>query len=194
MRVRNRTFAILTIGLAVVGLALTLLPLGVNLIGGQKPVKVAVYSTASDLSVDPATTVQSVLNSLAGGSGTTGGSSSQTGQRFSVTSVTDPAAAKEEVRQDKLEGLLTISRGTDGDLAFDAFTKASATDQNVALVRQAATSIAISDRLERAGVSATDRGRIFAPTDFTTTPADPERGTPEPGGLRSRRTSLPTCS
>jgi ABC-2 type transport system permease protein len=43
----------------------------------------------------------------------------------------------------------------------------------VALVRQAATSIAISDRLERAGVSATDRGRIFAPTDFTTTPADP---------------------
>jgi ABC-2 type transport system permease protein len=173
VRVRNRTFAVLTIGLAVVGLALTLLPLGINLIGGQKPVKVAVYSTASDLSVDPATTVQSVLNSLAGGSGTTGGSSAATGQRFSVTAVTDPAAAKEEVRHDKLEGLLTISRGTDGDLAFDAFTKASATDQNVALVRQAATSIAISDRLERAGVSATDRGRIFAPTDFTTTPADP---------------------
>ena len=75
VRVRNRTFAILTIGLAVVGLGLTLLPLGVNLIGGQKPVKVGVYSTASDLSVDPATTVQSVLNSLAGGgSGTTGGS------------------------------------------------------------------------------------------------------------------------
>ncbi len=174
VRVRNRTFAILTIGLAVVGLGLTLLPLGVNLIGGQKPVKVGVYSTASDLSVDPATTVQSVLNSLAGGgSGTTGGSGGSTGQRFSVTAVTGLAAAQAEVRQDKLDELLTISRTSSGDLAFDVFTKASANDQNVALVRQAATSIAISDRLERAGVSATDRGRIFAPTDFTTTSADP---------------------
>jgi hypothetical protein len=42
VRVRNRTFAILTIGLAVVGLALALLPLGIKLIGGEKPVKVAV--------------------------------------------------------------------------------------------------------------------------------------------------------
>jgi ABC-2 type transport system permease protein len=170
VRVRNRTFAILTIGLAIVGLALTLLPLGINLIGGQKPVRVAVYSTASGLSVDPAATVQSVLNSLAGG---TSGSDGSGSPRFSVESVSDPATAQAEVRADKLDGLLSISRTASGDLAFDAFTKASATDRNLALVRQAATSIAISDRLERAGVSATDRGRIFAPTDFSTTPADP---------------------
>lgn len=174
VRVRNRTFAILTIGLAVVGLGLTLLPLGINLIGGQKPVKVAVYSTAADLSVDPATTVQSVLNSLTGGgSGTTAGSAASSGQRFSVVAASDPAAAQAEVRDGKLDGLLSISRAANGDLVFNAFTKASPGDQNLALVRQAATSIAISDRLERAGVSATDRGRIFAPTDFTTTPADP---------------------
>ena len=35
VRVRNRTFAVLTIGLAVVGLALALLPLGIKLIGGD---------------------------------------------------------------------------------------------------------------------------------------------------------------
>lgn len=175
VRVRNRTFTVLTIGLAIVGLGLALLPLGIKLIGGEKPVRVAVYSTASDLSVDPVATLQSVLNAMSA-TGTSGSSSTAEGDQgthFTVTAVSDPAAAKEEVRSGELDGLLTISRTTDGDLAFDAFTKASAGDRNLALVQQAATSMAISDRLERAGVSATDRGRIFAPTAFAITAADP---------------------
>lgn len=174
VRVRNRTFAILTMGLAIVGLGLALLPLGIKLIGGEKPVNVAVYSTASDLSVDPVATLQSVLNSMS--ASTSGSSSDATGSggtQFVVSAVSDPVAAREAVRSGELEGLLTISRTSTGDLAFDAFTKASAGDRNLALVQQAATSIAISDRLERAGVSATDRGRIFAPTAFSITAADP---------------------
>jgi ABC-2 type transport system permease protein len=175
VRVRNRTFAILTIGLAIVGLGLALLPLGIKLIGGEKPVKVAVYTTATDLSVDPVATLQSVLNSMSstGTSGSSAGDSSTGGTKFIVSAANDPVAAKEAVRSGDLEGLLTISRTSTGDLAFDAFTKASPGDRNLALVQQAATSMAISDRLERAGVSATDRGRIFAPTAFGVTAADP---------------------
>jgi ABC-2 type transport system permease protein len=174
VRVRNRTFTILTTVLAVVGLGLALLPVGIKLISGEKPVKVAVYSTVTDLSANPASTLQSVLNSMSGGSDGSGqGSSSSTVTRFEVSTASDPAAAKEEVRAGDLDGLLTVSRADNGDLTFDAFTKASPGDQNLALVRQAASSIAISDRLERVGVSATDRGRIFAPTEFTVTPADP---------------------
>ena len=40
-------------------------------------------------------------------------------------------------------------------------------------MRQAAGSLAIADRLQRAGVAASDRTRIFAPTAFATTAADP---------------------
>ena len=39
--------------------------------------------------------------------------------------------------------------------------------------RVADGSLAISDRLARAGIPAADRGRIFAPTAFATTPSDP---------------------
>ncbi len=179
IRARNRSFAILTIALALVGLALALLPLGISLIGGEKPVRVAVYSTAENLPVAPASTLQAILNaSTSSTSGTDAGSSAGTGsgettQRYTVNEVSDPAPARQEVQADELNGLLTLSRGSDGDLQFDYFTKDSATSPTLQLVQQAASRIAISDRLARAGVSQADSARIFAPTAFATTPADP---------------------
>jgi ABC-2 type transport system permease protein len=166
IRVRNRTFVVLTTLLAVVGIALTLLPLGVRLIGGDRPVRLAVFSSVSDLPLDPASSLESILSA-------SGGSSGSQGPRYSVDEVTDPGEARDLVRSDKLDGLLTITRGADGDLSFDYFSKDSSTSQRLALVRQAAGSLAISDRLERAGVPAEQRGKIFAPTAFATTPADP---------------------
>jgi len=176
VRVRNRAFALLTAGLAIIGLGLALLPLGISLIGGQKTVSIAVYSTATDLAVSPATTLESILTASksanASPSATTNGSSEPASSSYAVTSVTDPGPARTEVEQGTLDGLLTVSRAADGDLAFDYFTKASATSQTVQLVQQASSRIAISDRLARAGVSAADSTRIFAPTAFTTTAAD----------------------
>jgi len=166
--VRSRTFAILTVAIAIVGLALTLLPLGIRVIGGDKPSRIAVYSTVTDLSVNPAESLQASLNASAAGEQS--GSSSP---RFDVVATTDSASARDEVRGNKLDGLLTLSRGTDGDVAFDYFSKDPPTSQQLALVRQAAASLAIADRLQRAGVPAGERGRIFRPTAFQTTPADP---------------------
>jgi ABC-2 type transport system permease protein len=170
IRTRSRTFAVLTVAIALVGLALTLLPLGVRLIGGDKPSRIAVYSTLTDLSVDPATTLQASLNASSASDQSSSGSS---GPRYVLVPTSDPAPAKDEVRSDKLDGLLSLSRATDGDISFDYFSKDSPTSQRLALVRQAAGSLAVADRLQRAGVPAADRGRIFAPTAFVSTPADP---------------------
>jgi len=168
IRVRTRTFAVLTVVIALVGIALTLLPLGVRLVGGDKPSRIAVYSTAADLAVDPASTLQASLNASAAGTQT-----GSTTARFVVVATSDASAAKDEVRTDKLDGLVSLSRAADGDLAFDYFSKDAPSSQRLALVRQAASSLTIADRLQMAGVAAADRDRIFAPTAFATTPADP---------------------
>lgn len=178
-RVRNRTFVILTVGLALVGLALAFLPLGLRFLGGDRPTKVAVSVTATDLSFDPVTRLNAILVSSSGsGSGSTDGSSgsssgSSTGTTFTVIAVSDPATARDEVRSDKLDGLLTIARDSAGDLTFDYFTKASPTSQATILVRQATQILATSDRAARLGVSEAALAQIAAPVTFDMTAADP---------------------
>jgi ABC-2 type transport system permease protein len=167
IRTRSRTFVILTVAIALVGLALTLLPLGVRLIGGDKPSRIAVFSTVADLPVNAVTTLQGSLNA------SSSGVSDTSSPRYDLFTTSDPGSAKEQVRTDKLDGLLSLSRGADGDVAFDYFSKDAPTSQRLALVRQAAGSLAVADRLQRAGVPAADRGRIFAPAAFQATPADP---------------------
>ena len=93
IRVRSRTFAILTVAIAIVGLALTLLPLGIRVIGGEKPSRIAVYSTVTDLSVNPAESLQASLNASAAGE-----QSGSSAPRFDVVTTADPASAKDEVR------------------------------------------------------------------------------------------------
>src|SRR5438093_1339733 len=151
VRVRTRTFAILTLAIAVVGIVLTLLPVGIRLIGGDKPSRIAVFSTVADLSVDPVGTLQASLNASASGDGAQSGS---TTPQFAVVATSDDASAKDQVRGDKLDGLLSLSRSASGDVAFDYFSKDAPSSQRLALVRQAAGSLAIADRLARAGVAA----------------------------------------
>src|SRR3989442_4170972 len=68
-RVRSRTFVVLTAGLALVGLALAVLPLGVRLVGGESPTTVAVFVTARDLTEDPVATLKSILAADSGSGG-----------------------------------------------------------------------------------------------------------------------------
>jgi ABC-2 type transport system permease protein len=172
VRVRNRTFTFLTIGLAVVGIGLAFLPLGVRLIGADQPTRIAVSVTATDISLDPVTTLRSILQSTAS-SGSSGASGSASGgTTFSVAATADTAAAQAAVRRGSLDGLLSIARAQDGDLSFDYFTRSSPTSQATALVRQATQIVATRDRAARLGVSAADLARIGAPVSFELTPAD----------------------
>ena len=91
-----------------------------------------------------------------------------------MTRVDDPDAAREEVREGDLDGLLLVTRGQDGDLAFEYVSGDGPVNQTRLLITQAASALAISDRLERAGISAGESAELFAPPDFTATAADPD--------------------
>ena len=176
-RVRGRTFLITTALLAVAVAAVTLLPTLLGAFGVGEPSEIAVHVDADDLSEDPVTAIQLVLAAgidFGGGGEPSDPDATEDEPRATVVRADDPEAAADDVRSEELDGLLTITRNEDGDLAFGYLTDASPTDQTRILVTQAATALTIADRLERAGVSEVDRAGIFAAPDFTATAADPD--------------------
>jgi ABC-2 type transport system permease protein len=158
-RVRTRTFLIVTAVLAVVGLGLALAPILVRAIGGEGETRIGLDAAEGTVQ---AATLESILSA-----------SEQATGRWQVVAVQDDSAARAEVTSGDLDGLLTVTRAADGDLAFEAFTDAAPTDQRFQVVRSAATQLTIADRLERAGVDPARAGQIFAPTRFETKAVDP---------------------
>ncbi|MGZ6372217.1 MAG: ABC transporter permease [Candidatus Limnocylindria bacterium] len=160
-RTRSRTFVLVTVFLALIGLAIAMLPVVVRLIGGDSATRVAVHASDPALQSGTVTALNLILNTT------------KDGTRFIVTAADDPDAAAAEVRAGKLDGLLTVTRGADGELSFDALTDAGPNDQRLFAVRQAVTQVDIGDRLRRAGVDASQAGQIFAETPWKVTPLDP---------------------
>ena len=167
-RVRSRSFAIVTTILALVGVVLAMLPLGIELIAGDNDREIAVYT--ADPSV-PTSLADSLENALNAGAPTGAG-------RFVVSLVDATTDAEARVRDGDLEGLLTITRGGDGDLAYDLYTDAGPTDSTQAALRTATYQLSVGDRLDRAGVGA-QAGEILAPAPFEVTRSDPEALDPE---------------
>jgi ABC-2 type transport system permease protein len=168
-RVRGRTFIVTTGLLAVVALVYVLLPVILRTTGIDRPAQVAVLVTAPDLSGDPVTTLDGLLS---GGSAGAAG----TPPKIEVSRVADAADARQRVRDGRLDGLLTISRGSGGDLAFDYLTNGEANDEASIFVRQGASALAIADRLERAGLTPKERSSIFAQPALTTSAASAAAG------------------
>ena len=176
-RVRGRAFVITTILLGIAVIALTMLPTILALVGANDPPEIAVSVEADDVSTDPVVALQALLvagaNPAAGEGGEASPAPEPTAEGPTVTRTDDPGAAAQSVRDGRLDGLLTITRTEDGDLAFTYLSDAGPTNQTRILVTQAATALTIGDRLEQAGVSAGDSAQIFAPPDFTAEAADP---------------------
>ncbi len=168
-RVRGRTFIVTTGLLAIVALVYVLLPVILRTTGIDRPAQVAVLVTAPDLSADPVATLDGLLS---GGSAGAAGAA----PKIEVSRVADAADARQRVRDGRLNGLLTISRGSGGDLAFDYLTNGEANDEASVFVRQGASALAIADRLGRAGLTPEDRSSIFAPPDLTTSAASAAAG------------------
>lgn len=168
VRVRGRAFVITTALLAVVLAVLTMLPTILAALGVADSPEVAVSDEAGDLPTDPVVAVQAALVTAADPDA----DPSEEGPR--VTRTDDPEASAQAVRDGELDGLLTISRADDGELAFEYLSDQGPTSQTRILVTQASNAMAISDRLERAGVSPGDSATIFAPPDFTAVAVDPE--------------------
>ena len=178
-RVRGRAFRITTALLAVAVVLVTLVPTILGGLGVADPPEIGVHVDAEDLSTDPVLAIQTVLIAGADPGDALDGDvdvpdPAGADDRARVARVDDPDTAREEVRDGDLDGLLLVTRGEHDDLAFEYISGGGPANQTRLLITQAASALAISDRLERAGISAGESAELFAPPDFTATPADPD--------------------
>jgi len=178
-RGRSRTFAISTIILAVLATAVALAPTllrAFNELGTAD--KIAVYADDANPNVDVAAALSALLN--ASTASTTGQAAGQPAQHpsYEVSTVTDVAAARAAVESGELKALVTLSRATNGDLAFGVYSKLIPYERTAQIVQQAAASVAITDRLARAGIPPGDQAALFAPPTFDFESAAPSG----PGG------------
>ncbi len=172
-RVRGRAFVVTTLLLAAVVAVASLLPTILGALGVADPAQIAVSDEAGDLPGDHIAAIESVLAAPAGESGE---------ETTEVVPTDDPEGAAEQVRAGELDGLLTISRGDDGELAFEYLSDQGPGSQTRILVTQAANALATTDRLERAGISPDEAATLFAPADFTATAVDPDAADEEDFG------------
>jgi ABC-2 type transport system permease protein len=173
-RVRGRAFIITTALLAVAIVGLTLLPTILAAVGVADPPRIGVAVEADDVPADPVLVVQAALTVGSGSSETQEDEPKQSADRPRVTRVDNTEAAASAVRDGDLDALLTITRDDQGDLAFEYLGSASPTNQTRLLITQAATTLALSDRLERAGIGPDETAQLFRPPSFTITPVDPD--------------------
>jgi ABC-2 type transport system permease protein len=156
----SRIFKVVTLILALIGLGLALLPVGISALGLDEPTSVSVYAAAGDAE-DAAAALVGTLNGI-----------EQIGIAAELT--TDEAGEREAVEAGDRDGLVTVERVADGELTFDLYTDEGPTSGVVIGVTAATTQVAVSDRLIRAGIDPAQVGDIFAPTDFGVTPVDPD--------------------
>jgi len=165
LRVRSRVFQVVTLILALIGVALALLPVGVSALGFDQPSSVAVFGAEPDAKV-AADGLVAILNGM-----------EHSGLEAEI--IADADAERAAVESGERDGLVTVARGADGDLSFDLYTADGPTSGLVFAVNTAAGQVAVADRLERAGVDPSQVGEIFAPTAFHVTPVDPNAIDPE---------------
>jgi ABC-2 type transport system permease protein len=164
VRARTRSFIIGTVFLAVAGAAMALAPIGIRWFEGDSGTKVGIVNRAEPaLTSDPVTRLSLLLNS-ATPSGEKG---------FEVTASADEATARAAVEDGDLAAAVVIERAPSKDLTFVVISKDPAGRRTPELLRQAAYSLAIADRLDRLGVAPGDQAALFSPPDVAVEPPKP---------------------
>ncbi|NJD29127.1 MAG: ABC transporter permease [Chloroflexi bacterium] len=172
-RLRTRTFKFTTVLLVVAGVGLALLPTIFALIdreGTGDRGEVVVGDAAP--SVDVVTALNTILNT-ADVSPIPIDSKNDAAPRFNVVASGDLAASRAHVVDGSSVAALALGRSAEGDLTFELYSKDGAIARRTQLIRQAAISITIQDRLTRAGIPPIDQARLFNPPEFEVLPADP---------------------
>jgi ABC-2 type transport system permease protein len=177
-RGRTRTFKATTVLLVIVGLVVALAPVILQYFDkGSTGTTIEVSVGDSKPTVDVAAALNALLNvsptaATTGGSGGTGtgagsGAAGSQAPQYRVVTTTDIAGARLRVADGKSGGLLIVTRNAAGELEFAYATKASAIDRTSLLVRQAAGTIAVQDRLTSAGIPPIDQAKLFAGPTYT---------------------------
>jgi ABC-2 type transport system permease protein len=165
-RGRSRTFVISTVVLVAVAVAVALAPTILRFVNRlDTGDRIAVYVGTTMPSVDMAPALQLLLNATAG-QGASGSSTETSTGGFKVETASDLEAARAEVKTGRLKAVLALQRTASGDLGFQLYSNMMPFDRTAQIIRQAATSLTIQDRLTRAGVPPGNQATIFAPAEF----------------------------
>jgi ABC-2 type transport system permease protein len=175
-RVRRRSFALGTLLLVIGVVVIAFLPLIIRQVDVVATTSVAVAANEEGLAAETATALSSTLNASA--LMNTGAAGTGEAPDFIVTPVEDASVARQQVLDGQQAALLVVERRADGELGFVLYTEENAGGRTATMVHQAATGIAVADRLERSGVAAEDRASMFAPATFEVRWADPANAQP----------------
>lgn len=162
-RVATRTYSVTTLILVLAAVAVGLAPVAIGYFAPGTS-RVAVYVGAADLSGDPVATLDHLLNPAA---------DAARDAPFAVSRSTDLAADRHRVLDGQLTALLDVERDASGELAFTVFTNQPDDSTTAMISRQAATTIAVADRLGRAGLSSAQQALLFAPAAVSVRSPDP---------------------
>ncbi len=169
-RGRTRTFRLTTAFLVIVGLALALSPVIIRFFDrGATGDRIEVVVGTSSPTVDIPKTLGLLLNAPA-----TGATGSSSPPAFRVEATDDLSAARAHAADGSTVAVLAVTRTSDSDLAFTLYSKNGPLARSALVIRQAVSSIAIQERLNRAGIPALDQAKLFAPPSFLLEPADPD--------------------
>jgi ABC-2 type transport system permease protein len=169
-RGRTRVYRLTTALLVVVGIGLALAPVIIRWIDrGSTGDRIEVVVGDAKPGIDFPLVLGLLLNAPAPGATP----SAEATPAFRVEAASDEAAARARVVAGTSSGLLVLGRSAAGDLTFTLYSKDVVVSRQPQLIRQAASSIAIQDRLVRAGIKPGDQAALFAPPSFTLTQADP---------------------
>ena len=183
VRARTRSFVLGTLLLVVGVVVIAFVPLIINRMSATST-SIAVAAQEPGLADKAVTGIGAMLNAP---TSTTGVPSPADGTPdYVLTVVTDVDAARLRVQEGSLDDLLVIDRQANGELAFTLYSKDLADGRTPTIARQAASAFAVSDRLDRFGVAASDRATLFAPAALelrSPDPADTEGATTVAAGV-----------
>jgi ABC-2 type transport system permease protein len=181
-RARSRTFVVTTLFILVAAVLIALAPVVIGYFDRNSSTKVGVHVAATDLQVNPVASLNALLNAPAAvGSQPAAGKPGK--KPFTVSDVSDVTAGRLQIRDGKLNALLEVSRDAGGTLGFTLYTDDSPTGQTAQMLQQAATAIAVQDRLTKAGVQPSEQAGLFAPPVFQIQSPDPAKPAPKTPGI-----------
>ncbi len=166
-RASTRTFLVSTLILVLAAAVVGLAPVVVGYFN-RDSTRVAVYVGAADLRGDPVATLDALLNPPASQGGSDPGTAGK--KSFVVSRSTDLQADRELVLEGKLNALVDVERDSHGETVFTVYTSDTsgrASGSTAVISRQAATSIAVADRLGRAGLAPSVQAGLFVPPQVT---------------------------
>ena len=172
-RARTRTFKITTALLIVAGVGLASLPTIFRFLERDSTGdRIEIVIGEAQPSVDVVAAMGLILNTQ-GVAPIPIESKADAAPSFTVVASQDLDAARAHVLDGSTYAALSLGRTEAGDLQFALFSKDGVAARKTQLIRQASITIAIQDRLTRAGIPPIDQAALFLPPKFDVLPADP---------------------